>query len=179
VQFAIVFLLAILLYLYYSTVYRKPAVSKKDNVIDIESLKKENSHEGPLPYKKRRALLTRQERKLYADLLEGVEGLNVTVLLKVSLRELLYLPPGTENQAFHLGGINGRQVDFLLVNSGTLEPLLALVLQDEAGSGKADLFLQQACQDAGLSFLLLAADEGRVEDLSSLIIPLLRSDQMF
>lgn len=180
-QYAIVLLLAVLLYLYYSTVVqRKPARRKQDNVIDIETLKKEDWMNEPLPYKKRRTLLTRKEHKCYAALLECAEDMGVVVLLKVRARDVLYLPRSVDSQSAYISRVAGKKIDFLLADSDTLEPLLAVVsgVEEEEELEKSGLFLKKACQDAGLAFLSLAEETYDVEELRHLLHPLLRPDDL-
>ena len=169
--FAIIILILVLAFLFWRS--RKEAPKRrKNNVIDIEIVKKDATPNGPFPYKKRQSLLSRKERHFYEVLLTCMEEKPVLVFLKVRALDLLSLPRSSENYLAYINRIIAKQADFVVVHSGTLEPLVAVVLTEATTEGEEnDNFLMQAFQEAGLPLLVLKEEIYNPEILMQMFQP--------
>lgn len=88
---------------------------------------------APPQYQLRKSLCTYSERIFYEALQETV-GSEYLILIKVRMGDIIWLEPekNTDREKIFRTQIWGKHVDFLLCNKWTLEPLLAIELDDKS-----------------------------------------------
>ncbi len=115
-----------------------------------------------LPYQKRSRLVTKAELRFYRVLLKAVQD-DFLVFTMVRVADLLAVPEATPQRRSWLNRIVGKHVDFVLCDPGSLEPKLAVELDDashrRADRMERDAFLNQAFEAAGLPLLRIAVQE--------------------
>lgn len=84
----------------------------------------------PPPYQKREHLCTYSERIFYEALREGLGG-EYQIFVKVRMGDIIYLKREASNEKIFNNQIWCKHVDFVLCNKWTLEPLLAIELDDK------------------------------------------------
>ncbi len=109
------------------------------------------------PYKKKDYLLTVAERNFYDVLNQIVQKHDVLLFAKVRLEDLL-LTYGNGHERFgSRNRIKSRHVDFLLCGKKTINPLIAIELDDSSHNNEdrieRDNFVDNALQSAGLPIL--------------------------
>lgn len=87
---------------------------------------------APPQYQLRKSLCTYNERTFYEALRESV-GSEYLILVKVRMGDIVWLEPekDADRERIFRTQIWGKHVDFLLCNKWTLEPLLAIELDDQ------------------------------------------------
>lgn len=119
-----------------------------------------HSGDPSLPYRKCDSLLTRAELSFHAALRQAVDA-RWSIQAKARLADLLCLPKGTSDRQKHLNRIVAKHVDFVLCDSKTFEPLLAIELDDashaRADRARRDAFVEAALAAAGLPLLRIRA----------------------
>lgn len=120
----------------------------------------ESDNEAPLPYRRNQFFITDSEKSFFRVLKsEAPDGFLIT--LKPRLGDLLFVPRGTQHSHRHRNRINQKHVDFLIVNEGTLEPVLAIELDDRsherADRKTRDAFVDDAFNAAGVPLLRVQA----------------------
>lgn len=116
-------------------------------------------HAGEAPrFSRKASLLTKPEGRLYRSLLRAVGG-DYTVMAKVRLWDFLWLENEPPDRREYLSRLSCRHVDFLLCESDTLKPLLAIELDDyshkKPEAQAADRFKDELFAVAGLPLLRL------------------------
>lgn len=88
---------------------------------------------APPQYQLRKSLCTYSERIFYEALRESV-GSEYLILIKVRMGDIIWLEPekDADRERIFRTQIWGKHVDFLLCNKWTLEPLLAIELDDKS-----------------------------------------------
>ena len=130
-----------------------------------------------LPYRLRDDFLSRAELAYYCAL-KSVLGPRATLCMKVRLADILYVSRPNENAGF-FNRIAQKHVDFLLCDSTTMRPVVAIEL-DDASHGRADrqerdAFVDGALEAAGLPLVRIAAQwEYSKEDIIATLAPILR-----
>jgi hypothetical protein len=109
-------------------------------------------------FSRKASILTRPEGILYRSLLRAV-GEKYQVMAKVRLWDFIWLENEPPNRKEYLARLSCRHVDFLLCESHTLKPLLAIELDDRSHhtpKGEADdRFKDELLVAAGLPLLRL------------------------
>lgn len=114
------------------------------------------------PYVRRPALLAAAERALLSGLRHAA-GEQAIVLVKVPLRAVLAprrtLRRGQQRKA--LARLEDRRFDFLLCSPDDTRPLVAIMIERDAGKRgrKSRQFVDDACAAAGLGLLRLDPDQ--------------------
>lgn len=125
--------------------------------------------ETKLPYQKRASLLTSSQLSFYKALREAVDGA-WAIESTVPISDLIEVVPEAPRRQAWQGRIPGKQFDFLLCAHDTMEPQLAIELQEPAEEpsepSPADRFVDRVLADAGLSLLRIdiqaSYDSGQV-----------------
>jgi len=111
--------------------------------------------EEDLPYRLRDNFLTPAELSYYG-VLRSVIGPRAAICTKVRLADILFVARPHENRAF-FNRIAQRHVDFLLCESSTMQPVLAIELDDSSHARPdrvdSDEFLDTALEAASLPLL--------------------------
>ncbi|NCU42014.1 MAG: DUF2726 domain-containing protein [Candidatus Moranbacteria bacterium] len=95
-------------------------------------LKRKNKKEEILPYKKQESLLTSKEKEFFTFLLETISS-KYFVFPKVRMCDIISVPKMENKEYYHFfNKIQSKHVDFLLCNKETLEPILAIELDDSS-----------------------------------------------
>lgn len=112
-----------------------------------------------LPYRLRDNFLSAAELAFYR-VLEQAVGQTYSINNKVRLWDVLYVPRSDESRTYE-NKISSKHIDFLLCNPTTMQPVLAIELDDASHNRKdrqeRDAFLDQALGAAGLSILHIKA----------------------
>ena len=132
-----------------------------------------------LPYRIRDDFLSPAELSYYR-VLTTVIGPRATVCAKVRLADVLYVSRPHENRAY-FNRIAQRHIDFLLCEASTMEPVLAIELDDSSHHRpdriESDAFLDEALQAAGLPILRVIPKPAYTHDeVVAALRPLLPSD---
>ena len=108
-----------------------------------------------LPYKLRDDFLSPTELSYY-KVLSSILGSKGTLFTKVSLSDIVFVTKTDKYMSF-FNRISQRHVDFLLCESATLKPVLAIELDDSSHNRpsrkESDRFLEGVLQAAGLPIL--------------------------
>lgn len=120
-----------------------------------------------LPYLQRDAFLSPAEASFFLVLTSVVDA-RYLVFTKVGIRDLLYVPRRTNNWQSYWNKIDRKHVDFLLCDPETIQPVLAIELDDSSHSRedrrKRDEFVDRVFQAAGLPLRRLPAKNGYSAD---------------
>ncbi len=122
-------------------------------------------YSGParLPYRARGRIMTNVEAKFFRSLQQAVHG-DFLIFTMVRLADLLRVADEASNKRMWFNRIVAKHVDFVLCDVGSLQPLLAIELDDasheRADRQERDKFLEDAFEGAGLPLLRIkiAAD---------------------
>lgn len=111
------------------------------------------------PYRKRPAIMTRNEQAFYRSLLQAV-GSEYDVFAMVRLADLLTVETGPKRQSWQ-NRINCKHVDFVLCDVETQEALLAIEIDDRSHQRQdrqdRDYFVDRAFEAAELPLLRIHA----------------------
>jgi len=140
----------------------------------VKLLKTSAGKSSALPYRKRDYLLTKAERSFYGLLTSLVQHRDVVVFAKVRLGDLLYLPSNTKERTSYWNKVQAKHIDFVLCDSATVKPLLAIELNDSShkqqSRAERDDFVCQALEAAGLPFIAVPVrHDYDLQDLSTRI----------
>ena len=112
-----------------------------------------------LPYRLRDDFLSNGEASFY-HVLKTMVGDQLIVCPQVSLAALFFVPRGEAYQTY-LNKIDRKRVDFLLCDSKTLKPVLAIELDDSShehpNRQERDAFVEQVFQTAQLPLVRVPA----------------------
>lgn len=87
-----------------------------------------------LPYLKKTYLLTRAEKEFF-DILSKIVGTHYLLFAKVRMADLFLLPSMDNRSYYHyFGKIKSKHIDFLLCDNKSVEPVLAIELDDSSHS---------------------------------------------
>lgn len=123
------------------------------------------------PYSKKPRLVTKAEFRFYRALQRAVGG-SYTIFAMVRIADLLEVDSGTKNYRSWFNKIVGKHIDFVLCDERTLEPVLAIELDDSshqrADRIERDNFVDHAMESAGLPILRIPVtrsyDSGEIRD---------------
>lgn len=122
--------------------------------------------DAALPYRRKDYLLTKAERAFY-EVLRRTVGPEWTVLAKVRLLDLVWLPRGTPNPQAWRNRVQSKHADFVLCRTETMSPELVIELDDasheRADRRARDAFVDRVLEAAGLPVLHVPAREGYVQ----------------
>ncbi len=111
------------------------------------------------PYRLRDNFLSAAELAFYR-VLEQAVGQTYSINNKVRLWDVLYVPRRDDSRTYE-NKISSKHIDFLLCDPTTMQPILAIELDDSSHNRKdrqdRDAFLDQALAAAGLSILHIKA----------------------
>lgn len=108
---------------------------------------------GKLPYCKRPRLVTKAELRFYKSLMKAVQD-DWAVFAMVRIADLLVVPKETPKRRVWLNKILAKHIDFVLCDPASLEPQVAIELDDSSHKRKdrqeRDEFVDHAFESAGL-----------------------------
>jgi len=111
-----------------------------------------------LPYKLRDDFLSPTELSYYKVLI-SILGPRATLFTKVSLSDIIFVTKTDQYMSF-FNRISQRHIDFLLCESSTMKPVLAIELDDSSHSRpsrkKRDRFLDEVLRSADLPLLRIS-----------------------
>lgn len=112
-----------------------------------------------MPYRLRDDFLSAAELSFF-HVLEQAVGERFTICPKVALRDLVFVPQPHRNMGW-VNKVQGKHVDFILCEPGTMEPVAAVELDDSSHSRAdrraRDDFVNAALEAAGLPVLRVPA----------------------
>lgn len=122
------------------------------------------------PYEKIDQLCTKTELRFY-QVLRDLVGDRFEIFSKVRIADLLKVKSGTRKRMSWQNRINCKHIDFVLCDRETLEPLVAIELDDRSHQRqdrvKRDEFVNQAFEDAGFPILRIRTsdkyDQGQID----------------
>jgi hypothetical protein len=107
---------------------------------------------GFFPYRRRDDFLSPAEAAFFR-VLKSMTGDKLVICPKVSLADLFFVPHREESQAYQ-NKLDRQRVDFVLCNPQTLQPVLAIELDDASPARPdqpaQDEFVDQVCAATGL-----------------------------
>ncbi|MBN2385560.1 MAG: DUF2726 domain-containing protein [Anaerolineales bacterium] len=132
-----------------------------------------------LPYRLRDDFLSPAELSFYKVLSSLMTGSRLVIQVKVGLGDLFYVIRPNENHAY-MNKIRQKHVDFLICDSATMRPLLAIELDDSSHDQPRrqarDEFVDQAFQSANFPLLHIPAQrEYNTQEITARIAPLLKA----
>ncbi len=111
------------------------------------------SGRGRLPYNKRPRLVTKAELRFYKSLTKAVQD-DWTIFAMVRIADLLVVPKEAPKRRVWLNKILAKHIDFVLCDPTSLEPLVAIELDDSSHQRKdrqeRDEFVDHAFESAGM-----------------------------
>jgi hypothetical protein len=131
----------------------------------------------PLPYRLRDDFLSPAEFSFY-KVLCSIGDTRFTVQSKVRLADVFFVARPHENVSF-FNRIAQKHLDFLVCDSSSMKPLLAIELNDASHQRndrqERDEFLESVCKVAGLPLLRLPVQrEYNTRDIAAQIAPFLK-----
>ena len=146
--------------MFFPSLYTPPEKPQATQSIIIHEGRHETSLETPakeLPYRLRDDFLSPAEFSFY-KVFNSIYGTQLTVQSKVRLADVFFVARPNENYTF-FNRIAQKHLDFLICDSRTMKPLLAVELDDSSHNRlerkERDEFLDQVCQVAGLPLVRL------------------------
>lgn len=132
----------------------------------------------PLPYRRKDCLLSPAERSFFG-VLEQTVGAEHRLFAKVRIADIIEVRKGTDSWQRHFNRISAKHIDFLLCDTDSLRPILAIELDDSSHQrGKRierDSFVDEALAAAGLRLLRVKARAAyNVEEVRKAIGDILR-----
>ncbi|MHB8626541.1 MAG: DUF2726 domain-containing protein [Aggregatilineales bacterium] len=111
----------------------------------------------PPEYRKVNSLLTFQERKFYYTVLLQEVGSHYRIYPKVRLGDLIRVANNPKDKRNHEAQLWCKHIDFVVCNGNTLEPLLAIELDDSSHQfpdrQESDLLKDRVCDEADLPLM--------------------------
>lgn len=108
---------------------------------------------GRLPYDKRPRLVTKAELRFYKSLVKAVQD-DWSIFVMVRIADILTVPKDTPKRRTWVNKILAKHIDFVLCDSSTLEPVVAIELDDRSHERKdrqeRDEFVDHAFESAQL-----------------------------
>jgi hypothetical protein len=108
-------------------------------------------------YHKSNSLMTFQERKFYRTVLLKELGSHYVIFSKVRLGDLIWIANEPTDRKLYNNQIQCKHIDFVLCNKSTLEPVLALELDDSSHDKydrrESDQIKNHVCAEANLPLL--------------------------
>ncbi|HAU39284.1 MAG TPA: hypothetical protein DCX07_16425 [Phycisphaerales bacterium] len=113
-----------------------------------------------MPFRRNKYFLSTAEQSFYGVLKHAVAG-QQDIFAKVRLLDLLWLPPQAKNKQRYRNLVQSKHVDFVLCDPKSLQPLLAIELDDSSHGrddrGKRDELVDKVLADAALPILHVPA----------------------
>lgn len=113
-----------------------------------------------LPYRRNQFFLTDSEKSFFG-VLKSVVPDHLLIALKPRLGDVLYVPRGTKGKRSHANRINQKHLDFLLCDARSLNPVLAIELDDQSHQRSdrqsRDEFVDSALKAADIPILHVRA----------------------
>ncbi|WP_069651001.1 DUF2726 domain-containing protein [Caloranaerobacter ferrireducens] len=139
----------------------------------IKLKKTENNVSIKLPYKSKKHLLSKAEYNFYKTLTLAIKEKNLYICPKVRLADILYVDK-TEKRQLYWNKINSKHIDFLICESETLKPVLAIELDDSTHNKseriERDEFLNNVFKSTNLPLLRIKVGYGyKVNELKNKI----------
>jgi hypothetical protein len=110
----------------------------------------------PPKYRKTNSLMTFQERKFYRLVLKELSS-EYAIFSKVRLGDVVWLANEPTDKKYHSNQIQCKHIDFILCDKMTLEPVLALELDDSSHAHydrqASDEVKNRVCEQAGLPLM--------------------------
>ncbi|MFT5523024.1 MAG: hypothetical protein ACI9G1_003567 [Pirellulaceae bacterium] len=107
------------------------------------------------PYEKRPSLLTNAELKFYHVLKEVVGDLHIVAMVRMA--DLIRVKSDTQQRQAWQNKIQAKHIDFVLCDKNSMEPVVAIELDDSSHQRpdrvQRDQFVNGAFQAAGLNLL--------------------------
>ncbi len=128
---------------------------------------------GRMPYRARPALVTKAELRFYKALQKAVQD-DWEIFAMVRVADLLRVEANVGKKRKWLNKILAKHVDFVLCDPGSLEPQLAIELDDashqRADRVERDIFMNEAFESAGLPLLRVPVEKSyRAREVRGLI----------
>lgn len=153
----------------------KPAISPLQGHIETQ-LKLETS--APPSYRKTKSLLTDQEKNFYFRVLRKEFGSQYEILLKVRLGDIIYLANEPANRKEYGNQLYCKHIDFVLCDKNTLEPVIAIELDDNShrkfDHQERDQIKNHVCLQANLPIQRVDSQAMYREDTRSMVIQEIR-----
>lgn len=128
-------------------------------LIGLGKLFSGTSQTSAFPYQLRNNFLSPAELSFYR-VLEQAVGKGYSINNKVRLWDVVYVPQRADSRT-HENKISSKHIDFLLCDPTTMQPVLAIELDDASHNRKdrldRDAFIDQALAAAGLAILHIKA----------------------
>lgn len=123
---------------------------------------------APLPYGRRKYLLSQAEQSFYHTLAEILNS-HYIICPKVRISDILYVDKKKATKTYtFLNKITSKHIDFLLCDPRSVTPLLAIELDDKSHERedrqKRDFFIDKAFADAGMPLVHIKAQRGYNRD---------------
>lgn len=133
----------------------------------IKELKFEERNYEPIhnkernPYKKKEYLLTKAEKNFFHILQLAVEGTEIYICPKVRLADIIYVNE-KYNYTAYFNKIKSKHIDFLLCDSKTMSPKLAIELDDKShldlDTIERDTFKNLSLSESGVKIVRFNVD---------------------
>lgn len=125
-------------------------------VVSVVVLLRMYAGKGRLPYNKRPRLVTKAELRFYRSLIKAVQD-DWSVFAMVRIADILVVPKETPKRRSWVNKILAKHIDFVLCDPSSLEPIVAIELDDRSHQRKdrqeRDEFVDHAFESAGLPLL--------------------------
>ena len=151
-----------------------------DFIVDLlagEGKGESSAQTAEFPYNLRDNFLSPAELSFYSVLRNAING-RATLSTKVALGDLFYVKKGDDASRWRVytNKIDRKHVDFLLCDSGTMQPLVGIELDDKSHQRpdrqERDAFVDQVFAAAKLPLLHVPAQRGYiVEQIAAQIAP--------
>lgn len=117
---------------------------------------------GRMPYTTRPALVTKAELRFYKSLQKAVQD-DWEIFAMVRVADLIRVEKNAPKRRKWLNKILAKHVDFVLCDPGTLEPQMAIELDDRSHERpdriERDIFMNEAFESAGLPLLRVPVEK--------------------
>ena len=114
------------------------------------------SGRGRLPYEKRARLVTKAELRFYKSLDKAVQD-DWAIFAMVRIADILRVPQDVPKRKNWVNKILAKHIDFVLVDPASLEPQVAIELDDRSHERKdrqeRDEFVDHAFESAGMPLI--------------------------
>ncbi len=165
----IIFFIGIILYTILDSFLKKKKNSKMKEIQktisseiadNTETTEKINEQDEKLPYR-RKYLLTKNEFAFYKSLKEIADKLDLTILAKVRLADLVEVSVEADRSEYlrYFGKIQAKHIDFMLCKKENLYPELLIELNDNSHKtdkrAERDDFVSRVLEKAGYKLLFV------------------------
>ena len=161
VVYALLIIFAIALYMVYTAYMQIKNESEKEEKIDLEKT----------PYR-RKHLLTKHEWQFYKNLKDIADKLNLCVLAKVRLADLIEVSAEADakEKRTYLNKIKSKHIDFMLCRKENLFPELIIELNDSSHKKedrvKRDIFVEKVLEKTGYKIIFVYGSDDLEKQIS-------------